>query len=120
LLHASNEPEKVAETKRIAKKHGSGNTDISRVVSEALSSVVLEVAKRTGARKLLVAGGETSAAVCAALGVAGLRLLREIEPGLPSCLALGGVPYRLVLKSGSFGSESFIVKAIDHLKQMLE
>ncbi|NIK25022.1 uncharacterized protein YgbK (DUF1537 family) [Paenibacillus lupini] len=120
LLHASNEPEKVAETKRIAKELGSGNTDISRVVSEALSSVVVEVAKWTGARKLLVAGGETSAAVCAALGVAGLRLLREIEPGLPSCLALGGVPYRLVLKSGSFGSESFIVKAIDHLKQMLE
>lgn len=120
LLHASNEPEKVAETKRIAKEHGSGNTDISRVVSEALSSVVAEVAERTGTRKLLIAGGETSSAVCAALSVSGLRLLREIEPGLPSCLALGGVPYRLVLKSGSFGSESFIVKAIDHLKEMAE
>ncbi|MBM7564038.1 four-carbon acid sugar kinase family protein [Paenibacillus sacheonensis] len=120
LLHASNDPEKVAETKRIAKTLGSGNTDISRDVSEALSSVVAAVAERAGARKLLVAGGETSAAVCAALGVAGLRLLREIEPGLPSCLALGGEPYRLVLKSGSFGSEPFFVKAIAHLKEAAE
>ncbi|SFI74124.1 Uncharacterized conserved protein YgbK, DUF1537 family [Paenibacillus sp. UNC496MF] len=118
VVHASNEPEKVAATKALARTLGSGNTDISRVVSGALSSVVAAVAERTGQRSLLIAGGETSAAVCGALGVRGLRLLREIEPGLPSCLALGGTPYRLVLKSGSFGSETFFVKAIEHLKRL--
>ncbi|MFC4811153.1 four-carbon acid sugar kinase family protein [Paenibacillus sp. GCM10023250] len=118
VVHASNEPEKVTATKTLARALGSGNTDISRVVSGALSSVVAAVAERTGQRSLLIAGGETSAAVCGALGVRGLRLLREIEPGLPSCLALGGTPYRLVLKSGSFGSETFFVKAIEHLKRL--
>ncbi|WP_219838411.1 four-carbon acid sugar kinase family protein [Paenibacillus sp. R14(2021)] len=119
LVHASNDPDKVAETKRRASKLGTGNTDISRIVSDALSSVVAAISERTGQRKLLIAGGETSSAVCAALGVSGLRLLREIEPGLPSCLAIGGTPYELVLKSGSFGSESFFVKAIAHLKETI-
>ncbi|REE92721.1 uncharacterized protein YgbK (DUF1537 family) [Paenibacillus taihuensis] len=118
LVHASNEPEKVAETKRRAAALGSGNTDVSRLVSEALSSVIARIVEGTGQRKLLIAGGETSAAVCEALGVGGLRLLREIEPGLPSCLAIGGTPYLLVLKSGSFGSEPFFVKAIEHLKEL--
>lgn len=119
LVHASNDPAKVAETKRRAAALGSGNTDVSRFVSEALSSVIASIVERTGQRRLLIAGGETSAAVCEALGARGLRLLREIEPGLPSCLAIGGgTPYLLVLKSGSFGSEPFFVKAIEHLKEL--
>ncbi|MDR6882594.1 four-carbon acid sugar kinase family protein [Bacillus sp. 3255] len=117
LIHASNSPLHVAATKTRGRELGFSNTEVSRLVSDALSSVVQAVVEATDQRRLLIAGGETSAAVCGKLGVSGHRIWQEIEPGLPSCLSLQTPPRFLVLKSGSFGSESFFIEAINHLKQ---
>lgn len=117
LVHSSNNPDVVKETKQIAASLGFSNTAVSRVVSESLAFVIDETVKRTNANRLLIAGGETSASVCSRLGIEGLRVWKEIEPGLPSCMSLNKPSMMLVLKSGSFGSPDFFAKAIDHLKE---
>ncbi|SDO39044.1 Uncharacterized conserved protein YgbK, DUF1537 family [Paenibacillus sp. yr247] len=117
LIHASNNPQKVAETKVMGAERGLDNTAVSVLVSNALSDVVQSVVDETGQQRLLIAGGETSAAVCDKLGIGGLSIWQEIEPGLPSCLTLQTPQRFLVLKSGSFGSEPFFIEAIAHLKQ---
>lgn len=117
LIHASNEREKVAETKRLALLQGLDNTKVSRLVSEALSETVRVVCDRTGQRQIVVAGGETSAAVCGKLGISAFRIRKEIEPGLPSCESLEPGRRLFVLKSGSFGGDDFLWKAIGHLKE---
>jgi len=55
--------------------------------------------------------------VCARLGVDAVRVWREIQPGLPSCISLGSPPLLLVLKSGSFGTSDFLEQAVAHLKE---
>ncbi|CAM4301554.1 uncharacterized protein YgbK (DUF1537 family) [Paenibacillus endophyticus] len=120
LIHTSGDRDKVEETKRQGSLLGLSNTEVSRLISNALAWAVKEIVDRTNNRKLLIAGGETSAAVCDKLGIEGIQVLREIEPGLPSCRSLGSVPIDLVLKSGSFGSEAFFLKAVRHLKQLHE
>lgn len=85
------------------------------LVMEALAQVTDRALGRSGGRRLVVAGGETSAAVCRRLGVGGMRVLDEIEPGVAACVTLGSLPRLLVLKSGSFGSASFLAQAIAHL-----
>jgi uncharacterized protein YgbK (DUF1537 family) len=61
---------------------------------------------------MLVAGGETSGAVVKALGVEGLRIGPQIDPGVPWTTTLGaGKPLALALKSGNFGSVDFFSKA---------
>ncbi|KRE34101.1 four-carbon acid sugar kinase family protein [Paenibacillus sp. Soil724D2] len=117
LIHASNSPLKVAATKVKGVELGYGNTEVSVIVSNALSDVIQSVVNVTGQQRLLIAGGETSAAVCDKLGIGGLSIWQEIEPGLPSCLTLQTPQRFLVLKSGSFGSEPFFIEAIEHLKQ---
>ena len=117
LVHSSNDTEVVKVTKQVAASLGYSNTEISRVVSESLAIVIDETVKRTNANRLLIAGGETSASVCSKLGIEGLRVWKEIEPGLPSCLSLNKPSMMLVLKSGSFGSPDFFAKAIEHLKE---
>ncbi|WP_261301372.1 four-carbon acid sugar kinase family protein [Paenibacillus andongensis] len=117
LIHASNSPLKVAATKVKGVELGYGNTEVSVIVSNALSGVIQSVVNETGQQRLLIAGGETSAAVCDKLGIGGLSIWQEIEPGLPSCLTLQTPQRFLVLKSGSFGSEPFFIEAIEHLKQ---
>jgi uncharacterized protein YgbK (DUF1537 family) len=62
---------------------------------------------------MIVAGGETSGAVVKALGVTGLRIGPEIDPGVPwtTALQVSERPLALALKSGNFGSEDIFVKA---------
>lgn len=117
LIHTSNEKDKVAATKELGKQLGIDNTSVSRLVSDSLATVISEICLQTEQRKLVIAGGETSAAVCSRLGIAGFRVMHEIEPGLPSVITLDPHQRWMVLKSGSFGSENFLQKAIMHVKE---
>lgn len=116
-IRSMNEPELVAETKRIGVSRGLSGEQISRVVSETIAEIAGTVMARTGQNRLVAAGGETSAALCARLGVTGMRVWREIEPGVPSCVTLTEPPMALVLKSGSFGSPSFLYDALRHVTE---
>ena len=83
-----------------------------------LESVLGELAVRltaAGVRRLLVAGGETSGAVIAALGVESLRLYPPLSPGVGWAHATraDGGWVDLVLKSGNFGTEDLFVSAWD-------
>ncbi|WP_123040256.1 four-carbon acid sugar kinase family protein [Cohnella candidum] len=118
VVHSSNEPGQVNETKEAGRQLGLTNTDVSRLVSGSLAELTAGVLAATGQRRAIVAGGDTSAAVCARLGVKGMRIVGEIEAGLPSCLTFGEEPILLVLKSGSFGKPDFFRKAIDHLRNL--
>ncbi|HHV94258.1 MAG TPA: four-carbon acid sugar kinase family protein [Firmicutes bacterium] len=116
VVHTSNDPGIVAETKRRGQVAGQSAAEVSRLVSEALAEVVANCVEELGLNRLLIAGGDTSASVCSQLGIKGMRVWREIEPGIPSCISLGGRPLFLVLKSGSFGSPDFFAKAAVHLR----
>jgi uncharacterized protein YgbK (DUF1537 family) len=73
-----------------------------------------------GVGQLIVAGGETSGAVVKALGINGLRIGREIDPGVPWTVAIRAdetvQPLALALKSGNFGTPDFFLKAWSHLQ----
>ncbi|HSL29859.1 MAG TPA: four-carbon acid sugar kinase family protein [Anaerolineales bacterium] len=117
ILHSPNDPEALESARRTGLAHSLSRTDVSRLVSGALAEVTARVLTDTGQNRLIVAGGETSAAVCARLGVNGMRVWKEIQPGLPSCLSLNDPPRILVLKSGSFGKPDFFDRAREHLKE---
>jgi uncharacterized protein YgbK (DUF1537 family) len=88
------------------------------LVETALATVARGLVAQ-GVGQLIVAGGETSGRVVQALGVTGLRIGPEIDPGVPWTVALQGPsdrpPLALALKSGNFGSEDFFLKAWSHL-----
>ncbi|WP_405508876.1 3-oxo-tetronate kinase [Streptomyces purpurascens] len=66
-----------------------------------------------GVRRLVVAGGETSGAVVQALGVTGLRIGPQIDPGVPWCAAAlpDGDTLHITLKSGNFGGPDFFTRS---------
>jgi len=72
---------------------------------------------KLGVRRLVVAGGETSAAVVTALGISGLRVGEEIDPGVPWTASLSDPPLALALKSGNFGTDDFFAKAFEKLNR---
>jgi uncharacterized protein YgbK (DUF1537 family) len=65
---------------------------------------------------LIVAGGETAGAVVNALGIRGLRIGPEIDPGVPWTVTIGrDKPLALALKSGNFGKPDFFLSAWERL-----
>lgn len=115
VLHSSNTAEKVRATKHEAAIRGWDNTKVSKIISEAIATITSEVMKKTGQYRFVIAGGDTSATVCKVLGIQGMRVWQEIQPGLPSCVSHTDPSYFFVLKSGSFGNETFIEEAFEHL-----
>lgn len=96
--------------------------DVARVqaclgvdAGDAVEGMLGEVARAlvdAGVRRLVVAGGETSAAVVRALGLRVLRVGVEIARGVPWMTSTGDPPLALALKSGNFGGPDFFLEAI--------
>jgi uncharacterized protein YgbK (DUF1537 family) len=80
-------------------------------IVEACLAEVATHAVAGGARRVVVAGGETSGAVVRALGVRQLRIGPTIDPGVPWTMAEGR-PLLLALKSGNFGRPDFFAHAL--------
>ena len=89
--------------------------DQAGALVEATLAAIARGLVAQGVRQLLVAGGETSGAVVSALGIDGLRIGTQIDPGVPWTVSLGAQrqspPLSLALKSGNFGSVDFFSKA---------
>jgi uncharacterized protein YgbK (DUF1537 family) len=111
LISATASPEAVAAVqKRLGREHAGA------LVEETLAAIARGLAQR-GVRRFVVAGGETAGAVVQALGVTGLRIGRQIDPGVPWTVSLGEPPLALALKSGNFGAPDFFLRAFTALEE---
>jgi len=110
LIYASAAPADVAEVQAKLGRERAGAR-----VEEAMAGIARELVA-IGVRKLVVAGGETSGAVVAALGVEALRIGPQIDPGVPWTASMGDPKLALALKSGNFGAVDFFLKAFDRIE----
>jgi uncharacterized protein YgbK (DUF1537 family) len=106
--------------------HASAPADQQRAAVAAMGPDTADVLERTlgrlariavdhGVRRIVVAGGETSGAVTAALGVRTVLVAGEEDVGVPWCLTDcrdGRPPLALLLKSGNFGRPDLLVRAM--------
>jgi len=105
LIFASAPPERVR-----AVQEELGRDRAGTLVEEALAEIARGLIAH-GVRRLVVAGGETAGAIVQALGITGLRIGPQIDPGVPWTTSLGEPTIALALKSGNFGREDFFVRA---------
>jgi uncharacterized protein YgbK (DUF1537 family) len=91
-----------------------GREQAGQLIEQAMGSIARGLVA-AGVRRLVVAGGETSGAVVTALGIGGLRIGPEIDPGVPWTASVGERPLALALKSGNFGAADFFLKAFEKL-----
>jgi uncharacterized protein YgbK (DUF1537 family) len=114
LVSATAAPEQVAAVQQRLGRERAG-----ALVEEALAAIAKGLVA-AGVRRLVVAGGETAGAVVQALGVTGLRIGGQIDPGVPWTVSLPGSlgdrPLALALKSGNFGAPDFFLRAFDVLE----
>ena len=111
VIAASAPPDKVAALQAKLGRDAAG-----ALIEDAMARIADGLVAR-GVRRIVVAGGETSGAAVARLGVRSLRIGPEIDPGVPWTYAEGsGEPLLLALKSGNFGGTDFFLKAFRRLE----
>jgi uncharacterized protein YgbK (DUF1537 family) len=111
LISATAPPEEVAAIQEVVGRERAG-----ALVEETLAAVARGLAAK-GARRFVIAGGETAGAIVQALDVTGLRIGRQIDPGVPWTISLGEPPLALALKSGNFGAPDFFIRAFSVLDE---
>jgi uncharacterized protein YgbK (DUF1537 family) len=104
LLYSSAGPEDRARARAAM------GPDTAEILERTLGSLA-RTAVAIGARRIVVAGGETSGAVVQALDVRSVVIDHEADRGVPWCLTTDEAPLALLLKSGNFGSEDLFVRA---------
>ena len=110
LIHASAPSGAVA-----AAQAALGREQAGALVEDAMAQIAAGLVE-SGVRRLVVAGGETSGAVVQGLGVTGLQIGPQIDPGIPATRSIGKPVMALALKSGNFGGPDFFAKALEALK----
>jgi 3-dehydrotetronate 4-kinase len=108
LIASSSTPEQVAV---LQARHG--RDAAGHAIEQAMADIA-EGLVRSGVRRLVVAGGETSGAVVDRLGIPGFLVGAEIAAGVPVLRAVGAShgPMLLALKSGNFGGPEFFSDAL--------
>jgi 3-dehydrotetronate 4-kinase len=112
LLTTSAAPEEVGETQEWGAAAGMSAGELGEAVSASLARLTREVLEARLPAGLVVAGGETSGALCRQLKLGALRVGENVEPGVPVCFSLGEFRLPVILKSGNFGGEDFYDKAL--------
>jgi 3-dehydrotetronate 4-kinase len=105
LIYSTAAPEQVS-----AVQNRLGRDEAGALVERTLGRIAQGLVER-GVHRLVVAGGETSGAVVGALGVRGLYIGPEIDPGVPWTFSISQPTLALALKSGNFGAPDFFSKA---------
>lgn len=106
MVYATAAPEVVASAQAEL-----GADVAAKFVEEALGSIA-KAARELGVTRFVSAGGESSGAVAAALGIKAVTVGVEVAPGVPWCLTEGEDPIALILKSGNFGGPDFFSDAL--------
>jgi uncharacterized protein YgbK (DUF1537 family) len=91
------------------------NPDLSRgdVLSERLAAFVESAGNAFAG--LVATGGDTVNALLTKLGVHGIRLLDEVEPGVALGITVGAVSIPLVTKAGAFGDAQSLRRCLERL-----
>jgi 3-dehydrotetronate 4-kinase len=110
LLYASAPSDEVAQ---VQARLGRGRA--GALLEEAMAEIARSLVSK-GVRRLVIAGGETSGAVVAALRIPALRIGRQIDPGIPMTFSTSTPHLALALKSGNFGTDDFFMKALAALR----
>jgi uncharacterized protein YgbK (DUF1537 family) len=90
---------------------------MGRHLSSALAAMLSPFADIVGS--LVASGGETARAILETWGVTSLRMLGELEPGLPFAAAEHNervLP--VVTKAGAFGNSQTLVRCLEHLNTL--
>ncbi|MGP4038643.1 four-carbon acid sugar kinase family protein [Gracilibacillus sp. D59] len=117
VVYAAGNKREIAQAREIGKKYGLTSTMISDKISQSLGVITANVLEHNECAGLVLTGGDTARQVCLSLGIAELRLVSQLEEGIPvGVIRWKGSDLITITKAGGFGKVNALENAIDYLK----
>ncbi len=111
VIASTSTPDSVAKVQQAF-----GGEKAAEAIEQFLSAATRMLVEDLDVSRLVLAGGETSGAITAALDVTTMEIGKEICPGVPwTETTVGDRRLALALKSGNFGGEDFFEQALEML-----
>lgn len=118
-VYSSYDGQRAAAPAEAGQRYGGEHAAVGSLISDALGEIAADAVTRYRFRRLVLTGGDTARRVLQRLGCETVRVLEEIEPGIPLVrlhdAGDAGDVYA-VTKAGGFGSRHTLSRAIDRLK----
>jgi D-threonate/D-erythronate kinase len=109
IVFAVGSPSQRSQEQAVAlKEAGVGNDMVLMGEAEALAEVIAGMREQIGG--LVLTGGETARAVLSRLGIAALRVVGEVETGVPILAAASSRQLAVVTKAGDFGDRETLLR----------
>lgn len=108
LIYSTADPENVATV-----QDRFGRAELAAQVERFHGRVAKSLVGDYGVRRLVVAGGETAAAVAESIGIRALRIGPAIAPGVPWTETMNAPRIAVAFKSGNFGAADFFQTALE-------
>lgn len=109
--------EQVAAAREKGAKLGLQPSDVSNRIADTLGEITCKIAASHQVKGLVLTGGDTAKAVCRHLGVHGIELLNEVEPGIAYGRLIGKIRLSAITKAGAFGTGQSLLNAMRYLSQ---
>jgi uncharacterized protein YgbK (DUF1537 family) len=85
-------------------------------LAQRLAELMRPAAPAIGA--LFVTGGETAIALLKAVGATGIRLIEEVEPGVPFGVTRGTRAVPVITKAGAFGGPETLLRCLQYFRRL--
>jgi len=118
VLHTSVGPHdaRIAATARVLTACGLDRTSMGQQLGRELGRILRTLLERTGLRRAVVAGGDTSGHASLHLGIYALEMVTPIAPGSPLCRAYSHIAHldglEIALKGGQVGKADYFGKIL--------
>jgi uncharacterized protein YgbK (DUF1537 family) len=107
--------EVVKKTRELGKKIGKNIAQIDEEIVNALATVTVEVIKDHDVSGIILTGGATALAVLKKTGLKTLKIIDELQPGIPLIELSSGV--KVVTKAGGFGMDDALLESVQFLRR---
>jgi len=118
IIRLAKSKSSVLEVQRLGKELGMDNLQVAERLLSILSEAFKRIIQNYNFSGLIIIGGDTSIKIMKAMNVDGIRIEKEVLPGIPMSRILGGKfeGLRVVTKAGGFGDDYTLAKIMKHLK----
>jgi uncharacterized protein YgbK (DUF1537 family) len=118
VLTTETSAEAEAATRKWMEAHNANSLEAGNLIADFLGETGAKAVSRYAFKGLVLTGGDIAYRTCEHLGVQALRILGEVEEGIPLCEIIGGQASGLpvITKAGAFGNPHSLFHAVQKIK----
>lgn len=116
-LYTSGDPDEVERVRRLGHDNGLNATEVGERISAELGRLAADIITECGIRHMVLTGGDTAKQVCRHLSDVEIKLIDEVENGVPLGRTQGESGRYIITKAGAFGSDQVLVRSVNTLQK---